>query len=197
MDTVKALDDKSLYDISFNDSIQHLRHALALNEDRKSFEPEYYFPAYKNLGMGRSFIQAWFVGAHIDIGGSAARDGLALYPLQWMLTESQGKGLVLEFDRSFDQQAAIDCPLDLVFPPNDNLGKGVDMCSFQIENSLNVDMQDLRKVHGLKQHRGRYAIHINRSTWNLGVKEPRTPFNQDGTLRGYFNFGLTPFLRIS
>ena len=167
---------------------------LALNEDRKSFEPEYYFPAYRNLGMGRSFIQAWFVGAHIDIGGSAARDGLTLYPLQWMLTESQGRGLVLEFDTSFDNSARIDNPLNIVFPPSDNLSKGVIICSFQIKINLNVDMQDLRKVHGLKQHGECYAVHIDQSNWPLVVRESRTPLNIDGTLRGYFNFGLPQFL---
>lgn len=76
---MKAVLDKSQFEISFNDSIQHLRHALALNEDRRVYKPDYYFPDYKRLPLARrSIVQAWFVGAHIDIGGSAARDGLAL-----------------------------------------------------------------------------------------------------------------------
>lgn len=102
--------------------------------------------------MRRSFDQAWFLGTHINIGGSAAKDGLALYSLQWMLTESKGKGLVLEFDRSLDERAKIDDPLELVFPSSDDLGKGVDMSSFHIKNNLNVQMQDLRKVHKLSRY---------------------------------------------
>lgn len=104
-----------------------------------------------------------------------------------MLTESKGKGLVLEFDRSFDKRAKIDDPLELVFPSSDDLGKGVDMSSFQIKNNLNVHMQDLRKVHKLSRYGERYAIHLSRS--KLGEKKPRTLFVPDGNLKGYCNYG--------
>ena len=60
-DTVKALDDKESHDISFNDFIQHFRHALALDEDRKAMTPEYVFPSYDggNAKLSRrSIIQA-------------------------------------------------------------------------------------------------------------------------------------------
>lgn len=120
---MKALNDGSLYEISFNDSIQHLRHALALNENRRAFTPEYYFPDYKRLPLARrSIVQAWFVGAYIDIGGSAAKDGLSLYPLQWVLIESCKKGLELESDGSFGNRAKIDDPLKLVFPSYESEG---------------------------------------------------------------------------
>lgn len=59
-DTVKAVNDHSLYDISFNDSIQHFRQALALNEDRKDFSPECLFPELNRaLPYERSLVQAW------------------------------------------------------------------------------------------------------------------------------------------
>lgn len=67
----------------------------------------------------RSFVQAWFMGAQIDIGGSAKKYGLSLYPLQWMLTESRGKGLVLEFSAApiiRNKGAKIDNPLHVAFP---------------------------------------------------------------------------------
>ncbi|KAL9032121.1 MAG: hypothetical protein Q9180_006687 [Flavoplaca navasiana] len=101
-DTVKALDDAGTHDISFNRSTQNFRHALALNEDRKLMKPNYEYPDFGKTKIGllkRSFIQSWFVGAHIDMGGSSPKDGLALYPLQWMLVESQSQGLVLEFEQ--------------------------------------------------------------------------------------------------
>jgi uncharacterized protein (DUF2235 family) len=61
-DTVKAMNDRSLYDISFNESIRHMRHALALNERRASFTPEYLFPEFNSdQSRQRSFIQAWFL----------------------------------------------------------------------------------------------------------------------------------------
>ena len=195
LDTVKALNDGSLYEISFNESIQHFRHALALNEDRRAFEPEYYFPDYKRLSPARrSIVQAWFFGAHIDIGGSSAKDGLALYPLQWMLIESRKKGLQLEFDGSFGDRAKIDDPLKLVFPSYESDGKGANMSTFTVKNDLKIDMQDIRLVHKLPKYGTRYRIHLNQSK-NLWMrKEPRAAFNEDGTLKGYCEYGLIPRL---
>ncbi|KAI6906479.1 hypothetical protein KC355_g18860, partial [Hortaea werneckii] len=43
-DTIKALGEDDPFDVSLNSSIQHLRHALALNEDRKALAPQAVFP---------------------------------------------------------------------------------------------------------------------------------------------------------
>lgn len=101
---------------------------------------------------------------------------------------------MLEFDGSFDGRAEIDNPLELVFPSSDDLGKGVDMSSFQIKNNLNVDMQDLRKVHELSRYGERYVIHLGPS--KLGRKEDRTLFDQEGGLKGYCNDGEPLSYRI-
>ena len=192
-DTVKALDDGSLYDISFNDSIQHLRHALALNENRRAFKPEYLFPDFKRLALARrSIVQAWFIGAHIDIGGSAAKDGLALYPLQWMLIESGEKGLKLEFDGSFGDRAKIDDPLKVVFPSYESEGKGANMSILTAKNDLKIGMQDLRRVHVLPGYETRYTPHLNQSKRPWMRREPREAFNDDGTLKGYCEYGSIP-----
>ncbi|KAL8766023.1 MAG: hypothetical protein Q9194_006392 [Teloschistes cf. exilis] len=125
-DTVKALDDAHIYDISFNKSTQNFRHALALNENRRHMKPAYEFPKFGETKIAlskRSFVQAWFVGAHMDMGGSSAKDGLALYPLQRMLGESQSKGLVLEFEQLRAPWSGIDDPLRVVFPEDEYDGK--------------------------------------------------------------------------
>ncbi|KAL8790123.1 MAG: hypothetical protein Q9213_000825 [Squamulea squamosa] len=184
LDTVKALDDSSLYDISFNDSIQHVRHALSLNEDRKAFKPKPYLTVPGALLSRQSLIEAWFVGAHLDIGGSAAKDGLALYPLQWMLIESRAKGLVLQFDGSFANRACIDNPLTLVFPSSEAEGKGADMSTFTIANGIKIQMQDLRQVHKLPNYRIRHAVHLTKSSRWLR-KKLRAPFFENAGLKGY------------
>ena len=195
LDTVKAVNDQSLHEISFNRSIQHLRHALALNEDRQAFTPEYIYPDYNQVSLlNRSIIQAWFVGAHIDVGGSAAKDGLALYPLQWMLLESQAKGLALEFDGSFGGRVYIDNPLDVVFPPTEQLGKDHDLWYCKAENGMKIGMQDLRAVHKLEKYAGRYAIHLNRRRHPFMRKKARRPFSADGTLEGYCGYGMIHFV---
>ena len=186
---MKALDDNYLYDISFNDSIQHLRHALALNEDRTGFDPEYFYPVYKNLGERRSFVQAWFVGTHINIGGSAAKDGLALYPLQWMFAESRAKGLALAFDGSPAKPIHIDNPLEIVFPSIKYSGQKIDMVSYRTKNNIKVDMQDIREVHKSERYGMRYAIHAERSGfWSRNL---RAPFATNGDLKGYHENGVS------
>ena len=153
------------------------------------FKPEYCFPDYKRLRLARrSIVQAWFVRAHLDIGGSAAKDGRSLYPLQWFLIESRKKGLELEFDRSFGNRAKIDAPLKLVFPSYESEGNGANKSTFTVKNDLKIDMQDLRRVHGLPRCETRYAIHLNQSKRPWMRKEPRAAFNKDGTLKGYCEY---------
>lgn len=50
-DAVKALKDKDVHDSSFSDSIQHLRHAIALHEDRRGWKPEYLLPDFNETGL--------------------------------------------------------------------------------------------------------------------------------------------------
>jgi hypothetical protein len=100
--------------------------------------------------QGRSLIQAWFVGTHSDIGGGARDDGLSLYPLQWLLIESQQKGLVLQHN---SQTTLIEDPLALVFPsskqssPTDQATATGVMWEYQYANGIKVLMQDLRPSH--------------------------------------------------
>lgn len=199
-DTVKAVDDGRLHDISFHGTTQHLRHALALNEDRRPMEPEYVFPDFSHTKLQlskRSIVQAWFIGAHIDMGGSAKRDGLSLYPLQWMLFESESKGLVLEFSRAFLDRTAIDDPLRVVRPEREEDGKGFDTCICTIENGVEVWMHDLHQVHELEKYRERYAIHLNRQKAELWPKKAREPFTANGTLRGYCSFGRATLSQLA
>ena len=114
-DTVQATWRQSGHDLSFVESIRHVRHAVALNENRKTFPPVLYAsPDELAVTGNRSIIEAWFVGAHADIGGGAHDDGLSLYALQWMLLESSKLGLLLEHEpRKFKGRNLIEDPLKL------------------------------------------------------------------------------------
>lgn len=89
-DTIKAVNDDSAYDISFNTSIRHLRHAVALHEDRKALTPEYVCPDFQGQDLRKqdqSLVESWCIGSHGDMGGSSPKSGLGLYPAQWMILE--------------------------------------------------------------------------------------------------------------
>ena len=209
-DTVKAFDDKDLFDTSFADSIQHFRHAVSLNEDRLFYKSELVYPSESPEGVAwpRSMIQAWFFGAHVDLGGGAKDDGLSLYPLQWMLIESKRYGLILEFV-PVEGRETIENPLAVVFPKPDQLRAAInsedDIGSwhFEYKGGIKVEMCDLRPTHcHLNSHKRRksfkspwsndsdivstastYHNRINRTN-AIPLSRPRKPF-KDHRLVGY------------
>lgn len=160
-------------------------------------DPEYVFPSYSTPAielLERSIIQAWFVGAHLDMGGSAGKDGLALYPLQWILDESESKGLVLEFSELNHDWAKIDDPLRVVFPGSKREGTGIEIWTFDSENGVKVRMQDLNKIHECEAYKGRYSIKINKRQGFYWRRQVREPFNKDnGELKGYNSSGVSSF----
>ncbi|KAF6841016.1 hypothetical protein CMUS01_03680 [Colletotrichum musicola] len=181
-DTVKALNDTKLFDISVNPSIENYRHALALNETREVMTPECDSPRFavdrSSLARHSAFVQAWFVGAHVDMGGSSEMDGLSLYPLQWMLAESRKLGLRLGFS-SFKGRARIENPIHLVGLDTERLP-----WTCTSKNGTIFEMQDIRGVHKDNRH----STRINRAKGALWRRKGRTPFDQDGKLEGYCDF---------
>jgi len=89
-------DDKDeFYDTKIGRNVRVARHALAIDEHRRDFEPTIWMPR-KNMDLQ----QTWFAGAHSDIGGSykSGKDGSLLSDnaLDWMIKEAQQFGLTIE-----------------------------------------------------------------------------------------------------
>lgn len=82
-------------------NFKHVRHALALDEHRRSFLPRpYLVEDASRYAADQSIKQLWFSGAHCDVGGGYANAvaGLSRETLLWMVTEAAGKGLRLRAD---------------------------------------------------------------------------------------------------
>ena len=63
------------------------------------------------------------------------------------------------------------------------------MVSYGAKNKIKVDMQDIRDIHISERYGMRYAIHVERSRfWS---RDPRAPFNTNGTLKGYHKYGVS------
>lgn len=107
-----------------------------------------------------------------------------------MLLEGRLKGLILEFNVSSDGGAAIQNPINGVFPLDKKYGKGTDMCSYKVCDNILVHMQDLRQVHELDKYGTRYNIHLVQSRRARMLGKPRKPFIEGGVLEGYCSFGL-------
>lgn len=82
----------------YNPSVQHVRHAMAIDETR-AFFPVNRWAEFEQrsdaAAEGGSIKQVWFPGNHCDVGGGNTEIGLDLSaaPLDWMLKEAILAGL--------------------------------------------------------------------------------------------------------
>lgn len=88
------------HDVYLNPTVKTARHAVAIDEQRSTFQPVYARQRTSDLvkdhgHAGRDFKQVWFPGCHGNIGGGLADRGLSDIALKWMLDEVSKTGLRL------------------------------------------------------------------------------------------------------
>jgi uncharacterized protein (DUF2235 family) len=81
------------HDVGLSSAIQNAYHALAIDERRKPFAPSLWS---KPSGWGGQLQQAWFAGAHTNVGGSFTPDGLANEALHWIVEKAEALGLEVD-----------------------------------------------------------------------------------------------------
>ena len=79
------------HDMALSSLVASARHAVAVDERRKFFEPS----LWSNLatlntspaaaGQVAPYQQSWFIGDHAIIGGSAQTDALSRIPMEWVV----------------------------------------------------------------------------------------------------------------
>jgi uncharacterized protein (DUF2235 family) len=105
-DTVKSYGGiwpQSLPHLRRNPSVEYVRHALALDEQRSWFIPTSWSgidsdppPLAPAKGCRRQDVEEiWFRGSHSDVGGGLEDDTASKAPLRWMLNEAARAGLTL------------------------------------------------------------------------------------------------------
>ncbi len=84
---------------SNNPSIDHVRHAVAIDERRTAFQPNLFRPA--DASQHATFQQLWFAGAHGDVGGGYPEhdNSLARITLQWMFEEAAAQRCLFDHRR--------------------------------------------------------------------------------------------------
>ena len=98
-DTVSAFgwfaNYKTLPSTSEIPNVCHVRHAVAIDENRGCFRENLY--CNSDVGRQESFREIWFSGSHCDVGGGHPEheDGPAKISLQWMFDEAREQGLHL------------------------------------------------------------------------------------------------------
>ncbi|NDY92882.1 DUF2235 domain-containing protein [Ideonella livida] len=95
LNLIDEFKDYTFHDTELGKHIVHARHAVALDEERASFQPT----LWTDTPQARTL---WFPGVHGDVGGGYADAGLSDGALAWMMDEAQACGLA--FDAGIRQQ---------------------------------------------------------------------------------------------
>jgi uncharacterized protein (DUF2235 family) len=82
------------HDTELSSKINYAFHALAVDENRKSFEATLWHQ--KDDSKNQVLEQVWFAGIHSDIGGGFVETGLSDIALKWMLEKAESCNLNFE-----------------------------------------------------------------------------------------------------
>ena len=80
------------HNLTLSESVEHARHALAIDDERKTFHPKLWDKEIKDY---QTMKQVWFCGMHTDVGGGYREQQLSDIPLIWMTEEAKNFGLRL------------------------------------------------------------------------------------------------------
>lgn len=106
--------DHSFLDVNLRKSQENVFHALAIDENRKTFDatllsqyvpgtdPKAPFTSPRELD---SVEQRWFVGAHGNVGGGVFDDLLSQLPLRWLMDKAAKHGLLFRQELDMDEGA--------------------------------------------------------------------------------------------
>lgn len=85
------------HDTALSRSVEHARHAVAIDERRAAFAPTLWsnVDAFNPAGAPARVKQMWFPGDHGGVGGGDAR-GLSNCALMWVLEGAERAGLAIE-----------------------------------------------------------------------------------------------------
>lgn len=82
------------HSFELSDSVEFARHALSIDDERKTFHPTLWNHLKGNQPKDR-LKQVWFCGVHTDVGGGYKEEELSNISLRWMINEATAKGLII------------------------------------------------------------------------------------------------------
>ena len=131
IDELTTAVDKWVWPMKFQDTsllerVRHARHAMGLDDERRTFHPVPWDEKAEKKDHGRvdpdRLTQVWFPGMHADVGGGYPDDGLSFVPLCWMIDEAKkNDGLKFE-DTIVDTYRALASPTGRLY--NSRAGAG-------------------------------------------------------------------------
>ncbi|MGI9371719.1 MAG: phospholipase effector Tle1 domain-containing protein [Hyphomicrobiales bacterium] len=91
------------YNTKLNPKVNHAKHAIAIDEHRKSFNRVPWSGFADRVNSDKWFEQVWFAGNHSDVGGSYPENESRLsdISLEWMIDRAAQVEHPLQVDRKF------------------------------------------------------------------------------------------------
>lgn len=183
LDAVKNCEQKEVYNTRIVSTIQNFRHAMAFNENRRTNSLDMPEAPNENDLVGRSFLQAWFLGYHTDLVGGVQYDGLSIYPLQWIMIEAMLTGLFLSFNVTGKEPVPQENPLALTFPQYAGIAPNLGGCDenlwhIQYANNVEIRMFDLQSIHISEQKTQKASHTLHFENINPLYNEPRQIFKE-------------------
>jgi len=107
-------------DRQLSSQVERAYHALAIDDERHSFHPLLWEEA-GSRHENQIVEQAWFAGAHSNVGGGYPKQGMSLVALDWMMQKAAEADLrFVDADRTFYREHAnVD---DKLYDPRAGLG---------------------------------------------------------------------------
>jgi hypothetical protein len=105
-------------DTTLSDDVAFACHALAIDEERKSFTPLMW---NERPDDSRRVEQVWFAGVHSNIGGGYPRQGMSLVALDWMMRHAEARGIRFLDEQRILYRDATDVD-DKLYDPRAGLG---------------------------------------------------------------------------
>ncbi|CAN5572791.1 DUF2235 domain-containing protein [soil metagenome] len=120
---ISAILDKihpfKFHSFELSDSVEFARHALSIDEERKTFLPTLWDKLKDGEPKDR-LKQVWFCGVHTDVGGGYAEEELSNISLRWMIQEATGKGLLI-YEKAPAYQRLLTAELNIDGPMHNEL----------------------------------------------------------------------------
>ena len=103
---------QNAYEYQLDDKVACACHALALDDERRTFHPHVFWEKpdprgrYTQKDRPKQLHQVWFAGMHSNVGGGYERAGMASVALHWMMCWAVRHGLELDKEAIDDAEAA-------------------------------------------------------------------------------------------
>lgn len=145
------------HDLRLSDSVEHARHALALDDERRLFHPILWD---RQLTDYQTIKQVWFCGMHTDVGGGYCEQQLSDIPLTWMIQEAKEHGLLIY--------------------PSHNVTLNPDPDGLMHDSRSGISRLYRRRIRSWDSERGKPTVHesvtLRTLTRNNDTSAPYTPW---------------------